>query len=161
MSKWNGKTMDKETFFRIMKNISPSSYILCAKCRTTKIDTPELLKFIEKFIAQYDSNGYNDLTYDELSAKGYDILKVEQNDCVYYELSEIMDEILKFEPDAPDQRRLSKWRLENKKRLFGQDEEGRLQYLVYDSIVFYQNIECGCYLKKSIDQKSVYSVRVE
>ena len=140
MGNWHDRTIDKEVFCQIMENISPSAYILCAKCRTTKIDAIELLKVLEKIIDQYYSQGDGDLAF---------------------ELSVFLRDILELEPDDLDQTNLSKWYIKNKKRLYDRNEWGRLQYLVYDTVLFYQNVECGCYLKKSIGQKSVYSVRVE
>ncbi len=156
--------IDKETFFRIMKNVPSSSYIRCAKCHATKIDATELLKFIEKIVDQYYSSDYDEYVYEELSEIMSNILEFGPERLTYYELHgipDIMDNLLDIEPRDLAQEGLLKWYIENKKRLYNQDEEGRLQYLVCDSVIFYQNIECECFLKKNIDQESVYSVEVD
>jgi len=84
----------------------------------------------------------------------------------YEEIAEIMDtildDILESASDDLNQESLPKWHLENEKRLFGQrHEEDDLQYFIYDNVLFYQNVECGCYLRKNVDQESIYCVRVE
>ena len=74
----------------------------------------------------------------------------------------ILDDILESASDDLNQESLPKWHLENENRLFGQrHEEGDLEYFVYDNVLFYQNVECECYLRKNIDQESIYSVRVK
>ena len=140
------RTIDKEIFCQIMKNISPRSYVLCAKCNATQIDAPELSKYIVKFVNQL----YSD---DE---SGYEEIEIAET------MDDILSDILESEPYDLDQESLSKWHLENKKRLFGQrHEDDDLQYFVYDNVLFYQNVECKCYFRKNIDQESIYSVMVE
>ncbi len=135
MENWTEKTIDKEVFSQIMKNISPTSFILCGKCGATKTDTPELLKSIVKYVNQHL---YSDDESD------------------YEKSFEIMEAILDDIRCWPDEDGfewlawISKW-----------PAEYDLRYCVYDTVIFYQNVECGCYLKKSIDQESVYSIRVE
>ncbi len=97
------RVIGKGIFYQIMENISPRSYIRCAKCNATKIDASELSKYIMKFVNQYL---YND---DE---SGYE------------EIAEIMDtildDILESASDDLNQESLPKWHLENENRLFGQ-----------------------------------------
>jgi hypothetical protein len=139
------RTIDIEIFYQIMKNISPRSYILCTKCNATQIDAPELSEYIVKFVNQYlysdDESGYEEIA--EI-------------------MDGILDDILESASDDLNQESLPKWHLENENRLFGQrHEEGDLEYFVYDNVLFYQNVECECYLRKNIDQESIYSVRVK
>ena len=133
MENWPEETINKEIFCQIMENVSPTSFIICAKCNATKIDTPELLKFVTKYINQH--------LYDD-----------DESD--YEEIVEIMEAILEEIRCWPDDDDGFQWSEE-------WPEEYDLRYCVYDHVLFYQNIECGCYLKKSINQESVYSVRVE
>ena len=131
MENWPDRTIDKEIFHKIMENISPRAYIRCKKCNATKIDAPELLKFVTKYVNQ---RLYSDDESD------------------YEESFGIMEAILEDIRCRPD---------EDDYDGFQWPEEYDLRYCVYDHVLFYQNIECGCYLKKSINQESVYSVRVE
>jgi hypothetical protein len=127
-----------------MENISPTSYIVCAKCKTTKIDVPELSNLLMGFIDKY-------LYCDDFSLEK----EAETMDT-------LLSDILEMEPSDLDNETLTRWRFENKKRLFGRRyEEGELEYFLYDEVVFYHNCKCGCYLSKRVDEKHIYRVRFE
>jgi len=127
-------TIDKKTFFQILENISPNSYIFCDKCNATKIDTPELLKFVAKYVNQHLYCD-DDSDYEE----SFGIMEA------------ILEDIRCWPDDADDDIRwFDKW-----------PEEYDLRYCEYDHVLFYQNVECGCYLKRNIEQGSIYSVRFE
>ena len=133
MENWPDRTIDREIFCQIRKNISPNSYIFCAKCNATKIDTPELLKFVAKYANQHL---YSDDESDYEESFGI--------------MEAILEDIRCWPDDTDDDIQWSgEW-----------PEEYDLRYCVFDDVLFYQNVECGCYLKKSIGQESVYSVRV-
>jgi len=149
------RAISKEIFYQIIENIPPNSYFFCVKCNATKIDTTELSKFIIKFVNQ--------------AFYSYENRVVEMADI----MDNILCDILETAPDNLNPENLQKWHLENEKRLFDRwqeedepayllyDVEDELHYFVYDSVIFYQNVECECYLRKNIDQESIYSVRFE